>query len=860
MVAKLKGKFLPKDYQVDLCRRVQNLRQKGMTVKEYTEEFYRAEEKINRKQNNRRERGNGRGRGQSYGRGKSAANSEESSSSKTSGAADKGDSTRGGRSYQRGRGNGRGRGTSFQCYRCQKWGHRSFECPEVEKTGQRGMYMVQPDEAEAQPREVEDVAEMGEALLLNKVLLKPTKEVSEPTQRKSLFRTVCKSHGKCCKVIIDSGSTDNLVATEMVEKLGLKQLKHPTPYKVSWIQKGHQLLVDGQCEVEFRIGKYHDTVVCDIMPMDVCHILLGRPWQYDRRVTHDGKTNCYKFTKDGVKHTLVPIKEEDSAESSGTKALLLGGKQFIKQIDETEINFAVVRRMKPVLLSLEKTELPKEVQELLEEFQDIAAEELPDKLPPKRSIIHHIDFIPGSSLPNKATYRMSPKDNEEVRKQVQELLDKGLIRESLSPCAVPTILAPKKGGEWQMCTDSRAINKITIYYRFPLPRMDDMMDCLSGAAYFTKIDLKSGYHQIRIREGDEWKTAFKTNEGLYEWMVMPFGLSNAPSTFMRLMNEMLKEFIGKFVIVYLDDILIFSRTKREHLQHICRVFEKLQHNKLLVNLKKCTFLQKELIYLGFVVAENELKMDPEKITAIMSWPSPKSLFEVCSFHGLASFYRKFIKNFSEICVPMLETIKKASEPFCWTKAVEDSFQLLKRKITERPILRLPDFSKPFQVRCDASGTAIGAVLSQEDRPVAFFSEKLNESRQKYSSYDKEFYAMVQALKHWRHYLLGNEFILFSDNSTLQYITQQHKLNHKHAKWVEYLQSFTFMLKHISGQANKVADALSRRALLLQESGIQVMGFEYLKDLYQMDADFKEAFEACQNPVLRNTSPWLDFNL
>eukprot|EP00253_Pinus_taeda_P008765 PITA_08765 len=589
MVAKLKGRFLPKDYQVELCRRVQNLRQKGMTVKEYTEEFYRvnlragytdetpektaryvnglrmeildeisilsprsieeafqsavkAEEKINRKQNNRRGRGNGRGRGQSYGRGKSVANSEEGSSSKTSGTADKGDNTRGGRSYQRGRGNGRGRGTSFQCYRCQKWGHRSFECPEVEQT----------------------------------VLLKPTKEVAEPTQRKSLFRTVCKSHGKCCKVIIDSGSTDNLVATEMVEKLGLKRLKHPTPYKVSWLQKGHQLLVDEQCEVEFRIGKYHDTVVYDIMPMDVFHIMLGRPWQYDRKVTHDGKTNCYKFTKDGVKHTLVPIKEEDSAESSGTKALLMGGKQFIKQVEENEINFAVVRRMKPVLLNLEKSEFPKEIQELLEEFQDIAADELPDKLPPKRSISHHIDFTPGASLPNKAAYRMSPKDNEEVRKQVQELLDKGLIRERLSPCAVPTVLAPKKGGEWRMCTDSRAINKITIRYRFPLPRMDDMMDCLSGAAYFIKIDLKSGYHQIRIREGDEWKTTFKTNEGLYEWLVMPFGLSNAPSTFMRLMKEMLKEFIGKFAIVYLDDILIFSRTKREHLQHIRRVFKKLQ--------------------------------------------------------------------------------------------------------------------------------------------------------------------------------------------------------------------------------------------------------------------------------------------
>ncbi len=173
-------------------------------------------------------------------------------------------------------------------------------------------------------------------------------------------------------------------------------------------------------------------------------------------------------------------------------------------------------------------------------------------------------------------------------------------------------------------------------------------------------------------------------------------------------------------------------------------------------------------------------MDPEKVAAIVSWPSPKSLFEVRSFHGLASFYRKFIRNFSEICAPMLDTIKKVNQPFHWTVAAENSFQILKKKITERPMLRLPDFNKLFQVRCDASGTAIGVVLSQEDRPVAYFSEKLNESRQKYSTYDKEFYAIVQALKHWRHYLLGSEFVLFSDNLALQYIMQQHKLNHKHA--------------------------------------------------------------------------------
>jgi len=203
--------------------------------------------------------------------------------------------------------------------------------------------------------------------------------------------------------------------------------------------------------------------------MDVCHILLGRPWRYDQKVVHDGKTNCYKFVKDGIKHTLAPIKEEETTETSRKKVLVMGGKQFLKQIEDSEVNYAVVRREKIVLLHTGMSDLPTKIQKMLQEFSDIVVDDLPEKFPPKRSISHEIDFILGACLPNKATYQMRPKDNEEIWKHVQELLDKGLIRESLSPCAVPIVLAPKKGGEWRMCMDSRAINRITISYRFPLP-------------------------------------------------------------------------------------------------------------------------------------------------------------------------------------------------------------------------------------------------------------------------------------------------------------------------------------------------------------------------------------------------------
>jgi hypothetical protein len=268
-------------------------------------------------------------------------------------------------------------------------------------------------------------------------------------------------------------------------------------------------------------------------------------------------------------------------------------------------------------------------------------------------------------------------------------------------------------------------------------------------------------------------------------------------------------------------------------------------------------MKKELIYLGFVISLNELKMDLEKVKSIRDWSLLRNIFEVRSFHGLASFYRKFIINFSGICVLMMETVKKRHKYFHWTEEVEKSFKLLKEKITGQPVLVLPDFSKTFQVRCDTSGFVVGAVLSQDNKPIAYFSEKMNETKMKYSTYDKEFYVVIQALKKWRNYLVPKEFSLYSDNHALQFITRSEKLNQKHAKWVEFMQKFTFVTKQIYGTANKVVDALNRKCLILQEFLVKTLGFDSLKDMYMDDLDFKDTYEACENLVLRDRSQWID---
>jgi hypothetical protein len=383
--------------------------------------------------------------------------------------------------------------------------------------------------------------------------------------------------------------------------------------------------------------------------------------------------------------------------------------------------------------------------------------------------------------------------------------------------------------------DSRAINKITVRYRFPIPRLDDLLDQLSGAIIFSKLDLRSGYHQIRVRPSDEWKTAFKTREGLYEWLVMPFGLSNAPSTFMRVMNQAFQPFIGKFVVVYFDDILIYSPNKEKHLQHVREVLCVLRREKFYASPTKCSFMKDSVLFLDYVVSKDGLALDESKVAVVRDWPIPTILYEVRSFHGLVSFYRGFIHNFSTIMAFIIECMKAGK--FSWSEAAMEAFGLIKLKLTTTLLLVLPDFEVPFELHCDASKVGIGAVLSQGGKLVAFFSEKLSGSRFTYSTYDMEFYALVQSLRHWSSYLAYNDFILYSDHEALKYLNSQDKLSSRHAKWAIYVQQFSFTIKHKARALNRVADAISQKSSLLVTMTNEVLGFDFIKELLHTDSFF-----------------------
>ncbi|MFS7931163.1 putative nucleotidyltransferase, Ribonuclease H [Helianthus anomalus] len=445
---------------------------------------------------------------------------------------------------------------------------------------------------------------------------------------------------------------------------------------------------------------------------------------------------------------------------------------------------------------------------VISEYPEVFPEDLPG-LPPYRQVEFRIDIIPGAAPIARAPYRLAPTEMKELRTQLDELLAKGFIRPSSSPWGAPVLFVKKKDGSMRLCIDYRELNKVTIKNRYPLPRIDDLFDQLQGASYFSKIDLRSGYHQLKVRDEDVHKTAFRTRYGHYEFLVMPFGLTNAPAAFMDLMNRVCKPYLDKFVIVFIDDILIYSKNQADHEKHLRCILELLHHEKLYAKFSKCEFWLREVQFLGHVVSERGIQVDPAKVEAVMNWQEPKTPTEIRSFLGLAGYYRRFIEKFSRIDAPLTSLTKK-KEKFIWGPKQQESFEILKQKLSNAPVLTLPEGTEEFVVYCDASHTGMGCVLMQKGKVIAFASRQLKVHKKNYTTHDLELGAVVFALKLWRHYLYGIKFVIYSDHKSLQHMFNQKELNMRQRRWMETLNDYDCEIRYHPGKANVVADALSRK--------------------------------------------------
>ncbi|WVZ88557.1 hypothetical protein U9M48_035065 [Paspalum notatum var. saurae] len=588
--------------------------------------------------------------------------------------------------------------------------------------------------------------------------------------------------GHSLSILVDSGSSHTFINEQLAGQLSrVLQLSVPLAVRVA---NGTVI----QCasyipRAEWSVQQCTFLSELRVLPLSAYDMILGLDWlgQHSPMKVHWAQ-----------QWLSIPY-DESMVILYGTRAQLPAG---------TLLQLCAVTDTASIEPSTPSIAVLPAVQRLIDEFAELFT--IPTALPPERAFDHSIPLIQGASPVNIRPYRYAPALKDEIERQVAEMLAAGTIQKSSSPFSSPVLLVKKKDNSLHFCVDYRHLNAITVKAKYHVPIIDELLDELAGASWFTGLDLAAGFHQIRVRPGEEHKTAFQTHHGHFEFRVMAFGLTGAPGTFQAAMNTTLAPYLRKFVFVFFDDILIYSRTEQDHMRHLRLVFELLAGDQWKLKLSKCSFAQRQISYLGHVISGNGVATDPQKIAAIASWSSPTNAKELRSFLG------KFVRHFGVISKPLFDLLKK-NTIFVWTHIHEQAFATLKHALCTAPVLALPDFSKVFHVETDACGTGVGAVLLQDGHPIAYLSKALGPRSQGLSAYEKEYLAILLAVQQWRPYLLHKEFVINTDQRSLTQLIEQRF----HTTWQQKVYSKLIGLQHRiqykPGADNRVADALSRKS-------------------------------------------------
>ncbi|GJY04999.1 putative reverse transcriptase domain-containing protein, partial [Tanacetum coccineum] len=669
---------------------------------------------------------------------------------------------------------GTGSGQKPTCFECGAQGHFKKECPRLKNNkGNRGN-QAGNDRAPAKVYVVGNAGANPDNVVAGTFLL----------------------NNRYAYILFDTGADRSFVSTAFSSQIDITPSTLDHYYDVELADGriiGLNTILKG-CTLNFQNHQFN----INLMPVELGSFdaIIGMDWL----AKYQAVIMCAeKIVRIPWKNKTLIIHGDGSTQGNVTRLNIISCTKTQKYMEKGFPIFLAHVTTKEIEDKSEKKRL--EDVPIVQDFPEVFPEDLPG-LPPTRQVEFQIDLVPGAAPVARAPYRLAPSEMKELSEQLKELSDKGFIRPSSSPWGAPVLFVKKKDGSFRMCIDYRELNKLTVKNRYPLPRIDDLFDQLQGSSVYSKIDLRSGYHQLRVREEDIPKTAFRTRYGHYEFQVMPFGLTNAPAVFMDLMNRVCKPYLDKFVIVFIDDILIYSKNKKEHEEHLKMILELLKKEELYAKFSKCEFWIPKVQFLGHVIDSEGIHVDPAKIESIKDWTSPKSPTEIRQFLGLAGYYRRFIEGFSKIAKPMTKLTQKKIK-FEWGDKQEAAFQLLKQKLCSAPILALPEGSEDFIAYCDASKKGLGAVLMQREKVISYASRQLKIHEKNYTTHDLELGAVVFALKIWRHYLYGTKCTVFTDHKSLQHILDQKELNMRQRRWLELLSDYDCDIRYHPGKANVV---------------------------------------------------------